>query len=339
MRSMQAALAVVVASALAVGQSTVRVSVATGGGEANAPGPYGSTDACVSSNGRYVAFQSDATNLAPGSVNGTDNIFLRDLTLGTTECVSVGVTPSISGDGRIIAFDYGDIFALDRQTGITTDIGPGDSPAVSADGDSVAFASAGDVLIWNRAPGTIQVVPHGAGTVCSHPSLSGDGRFVGFDLHRFYLARVMLYDRATGATEYVSSPSTHFWSGGSSISSDGRYVAFGSQGGNGLDYVYIRDRLLGTSRRVAQGYRSSIAGNGRFVAFDNVNPMNPYSGDVFLFDQVSGQVTTVSRGGNSGSLGSTVSVDGRVISFSSIATNLVPGDTNGVSDIFARLTP
>ena len=69
----------------------------------------------ISADGRYVAFHSDASNLVPGDTNGLVDIFVHDRDTGTTERVSVSSggtqgnaeseNPSISADGRYVAFD------------------------------------------------------------------------------------------------------------------------------------------------------------------------------------------------------------------------------------------
>jgi len=87
-----------------------RFSVATGGAQGN----KGSFTPSVSADGRYVAFASEATNLVPGDTNGATDIFVHDRETGRTVRVSVpsrggqingdSWTPSISGDGRYVAF-------------------------------------------------------------------------------------------------------------------------------------------------------------------------------------------------------------------------------------------
>jgi Tol biopolymer transport system component len=120
--------------------STERVNVAAGG--VQAVGGHSFYPA-ISADGRYVAFVSDAANLVPGDTNNSWDIFLHDRQTGTTERVSVGgggsqadagsARPSISGDGRYVAFESGamnlvpgdtndvvDIFVHDRRTNKTT---------------------------------------------------------------------------------------------------------------------------------------------------------------------------------------------------------------------------
>jgi Tol biopolymer transport system component len=69
----------------------------------------------MSSDGRYVVFQSSATNLVAGATNGLGNIFVRDMVAGTTVLASIwtngnqlwGCTsPVITPDGRYVAFIY-----------------------------------------------------------------------------------------------------------------------------------------------------------------------------------------------------------------------------------------
>src|SRR3990172_5886825 len=119
--------------------ATERVSVSSAGGQGSGGHSY---EPSVSDDGRYVAFRSHATNLVAGDTNGTDDVFVRDRQTGVTVRVSVdssGVQgnggsyePSVSGDGRYVAFRsvasnlvpgddnaVQDIFVHDRQTGAT----------------------------------------------------------------------------------------------------------------------------------------------------------------------------------------------------------------------------
>ena len=162
--------------------STIRVSVDSGGGEADGD----SNSPSISADGRYVAFDSDATDLVGSDNNGKFDIFVHDLQTGTTIRVSVDSgggeangdsnSPSISGDGRYVAFESSapdlvssdnngkvDIFVHDRDAdgnGIYDEVGGistvrvslvtgggegnGDSSAPSissSDGKYVAFDS------------------------------------------------------------------------------------------------------------------------------------------------------------------------------------------------------
>jgi Tol biopolymer transport system component len=149
-----------------------------------------------------------------------------------------------------------------------------------------------------------------------------------------------------------------------SISADGRYVAFFSHASNlvpgdtnnTLD-VFVHDRLTGQTTRVSvasdgtegngDSFVGSISADGRYVAFaswaSNLVPGDTNGrSDIFVHDRVTGQTTRVSVAsdgteGNGDSWGCpSISADGRYVAFASWASNLVPGDTNGRSDIFVH---
>jgi Tol biopolymer transport system component len=155
---------------------TTRVSVSGSGAQANGD----SFAPALSSDGRYVAFSSAATNLVDGDTNDANDIFIRDRQSNTTTRVSVGFDgsqanggsdqPSLSGDGRLVAFtstasnivngdvnNLRDAFVYDRQTGTAVNVSvdsngvQGDlessSPVLSADGKFVAYQSFADNLI------------------------------------------------------------------------------------------------------------------------------------------------------------------------------------------------
>src|SRR5262249_41436613 len=104
--------------------ATERVSVDSAGNEADAESPG---DVALSADGRFVAFQSAADNLVAGDVNKVTDIFVHDRATGATERVSVdsnggeangkSLTPSISGDGSLVAFgsDATDLVANDTN--------------------------------------------------------------------------------------------------------------------------------------------------------------------------------------------------------------------------------
>jgi Tol biopolymer transport system component len=152
-----------------------------------------------------------------------------------------------------------------------------------------------------------------------------------------------------------------------SISADGRYVAFSSLASNlvpgdtnGKQDIFVHDRLTGQTTRVSvasdgtQGNGdsdfASISADGRYVAFSSL-ASNLVAGDtngtwdVFVHDRLTGQTTRVSVAsdgtqGNEDSIGVEISADGRYVAFTSLASNLVAGDTNGTWDVFVhdRLT-
>jgi Tol biopolymer transport system component len=206
-------------------------------------------------------------------------------------------------------------------------------------------------------------------------SVSADGRYVVFEATAGNLvlddtngvADIFVRDRLLNITTRVSVNDLGWQANNAStsprISGDGRYVAFISLANNlvGTDTnstadVFVRDRLLGTTRRVSvatggtQSNGSSgspaISADGRYVAFTSW-ANNLVSGDtntrtdIFVHDRVLGATSRVSVNG-AGAQGDadsdvpSLSGDGRYVAYASAATNLVSADTNGAIDIFVR---
>jgi Tol biopolymer transport system component len=206
------------------------------------------------------------------------------------------------------------------------------------------------------------------------PVLSAAGRFVAFTSRAGNLVPgdtngrqdVFVRDRQKGTTARVSvgtgdgQGNRESWEG--ELSADGRFVAFTSFARNlvpgdtnGFTDVFVRDRQTGTTERVSVGaggqgdHESShpaLSADGRFVAFgsfaSNLVPGDTNdSWDVFVRDRRTGRtervsVSTGSGQGRGGSSSPTLSADGRFVAFHSHASNLVPGDTNGRSDVFVH---
>jgi Tol biopolymer transport system component len=208
------------------------------------------------------------------------------------------------------------------------------------------------------------------------PAVSAGGRFVAFASDASNLVArdtnddtdVFVRDRRSGTTERVSvgrnGSQGNDESYAPSISADGRFVAFVSYADNLVagDFnvsadVFVRDRRTGTTVRVSGGVGRSeadsnslfaaISADGRFVVFvshaDNLVPGDTNDrADVFVIDGRTGRTERVSvaRSGAQGNKDSlfpiAISAGGRFVAFPSDASNLVPGDTNGVADVFVR---
>lgn len=340
---------------------TERVSVDSAGAEAN----NGSYESVISDDGRFVAFRSVATNLVPSDTNAVSDVFVHDRQTGATERVSLTNTggqasnssyePAISSDGRYVAFRSratnlvtgdsnatDDIFVRDRQTGTT---------------ERVSVTSAG-------------AQSNGASY---EPAISGDGRYVVFRSVASNLVAgddnavqdIFWHDRQTGATERVSVTSAGIQATNNSyepaISGDGRYAAFRSRAadlvagdGNLRDDIFVHDTQTGVTKRVSvdsagnEGNGNSsypdLSSDGRFVVFrsdgSNLVPNDTnFQGDAFVRDRRTGvtvRVSVDSSGGeaNGASDYPTLSSDGRLVAFQSLATNLVTDDTNGLADAF-----
>jgi Tol biopolymer transport system component len=216
----------------------------------------------ITADGRYVVFESWATNLVPGDANGTADVFLHDMLTGSTTLISAGpggvqgngasLHPVITPDGRFVAFwswasnfivgdtnGFADVYVLDRATSLLRRASVSTGGA-EADVDVASyFATSSDV-----------------------PAISEDGRFVAFDSYATTLVAgdtngkldVFVHDMASGETMRVdvstSGEQTNDHSGAMSISADGRYVSFGSYATNLVSGdanlkpdVFLRDRL------------------------------------------------------------------------------------------------
>ncbi len=340
-----------------------RCSVSSSGEQGNKlSGLYG---VAISAYGRYVAFGSRATNLVAVDTNGQSDVFVRDLVLGTTEMVSVdsagiqgdgaSVHPALSADGRFVAF-----------TSLSTNLVPGDT-----NGQFDAFVHDRATGITERV--SVDANGGEVHDPSYRPSISADGRFVAFESLSSDLVPgdtnlawdVFVKDRSTGAIERVSLDSSGVqgndasWDG--TISSDGRYVVFSSyatnlvaRDGNGDLDVFVRDRVLGTTERVSVGsdgtegdhasYAGQMSADDRYVTFTssamNLSPVAA-SGlpHVYVHELASGTTTLVSEGiggadADGSSSTSSISANGRYISFQSNASNVVTGDTNGSTDVF-----
>jgi Tol biopolymer transport system component len=207
------------------------------------------------------------------------------------------------------------------------------------------------------------------------PSLSADGRCVLFSSAATNLAAgdpdatddAFVRDLWNGTTEMVSVDSNGVHADGrsraNSISADGRFVTFESvagnlmaNDGNGDSDIFVRDRLLGTTTPVslssagAQGNGNSVVSvlslDGRWVAFRS-RANNLVAGDtngewdIFLRDLWNGTTERVNLGpsgaqAHGDSYTTSVSADGRFVLFSSLASDLVPGDVNNERDVFVR---
>ena len=361
----------------------------------------------ISATGRYVSFQSAATNLGAGITSGNQQIYERDTCIGAPAGCVPGTIPisvtyngnpvdngsldsSVSGDGRYVAFDsmasnivaseptfcapYSCAYLQDTCIGATPECTP----------NTIVVSS---LLNGQPAAGGI-------------PTISPDGRYVGYNstgtspgINNVYLTdtcngapvgcatSTMLISQSTSGT--VGDELSAF----QDVSSGGRYVSFVSGAKNLVSTttnannpdLFLRDTCLGvptgcspttsqedvsTAGIPANGGAIDISSNppissdGRFLAFStlaqNLVSQNVNGhGDVYLRDTCNGAAapctpsTEIASLGNDGSISNagenhpSMSATGRFIAFASLANNLVPGDTfpiDGWKDIFVRDT-
>jgi hypothetical protein len=349
--------------------SLSRVSISTEGVEGSTIS-IGSIS--ISDDGRYVAFDSQASNLVNGDTNGQTDVFVRDthnnvttrvslITNGMEQANGYSYGPSISADGRYVAFTSAannlvsgdingkaDIFVRDTQTNTTTlvslatDGSQGNAnsltPAISADGRYVVFYSLASNLVSGDTNGLADIFLR--------------------DIQTHTTIRVSL---ATDGTQGNAAPDYNDLS----LSADGHYVIFKSNASNLVNGdtnerndIFLRDIQTNTTTRVSlatdgtQGnsfvYGFTISADGRYVVFASasnnvVSSDTNGKDDIFVRDILTNITTRVSLatdGGqtNDSSSNPSISANGRYVVFQSYASNLVSGDTNGKADIFVRDT-
>jgi Tol biopolymer transport system component len=344
-------------------QTTEQIDVSSEGLQSNSGIE---TALALSANGRFVAFSALATNLAPDNQPfNLQDIFLRDRIAGSTEVVSlnsggiqsngISIEPSVSADGRFVAF-----------TSDATNLVPGDTNQCFNNLLDVTFqpGDCPDVFVRDRVTGSterVSIASNGqqANDQSSVPVISADGRYVFFIslASNFYpgdrpvSAELFMHDRQTGTTDRILRPAAL---GDYTITPDARYLAYLGLGSTGYYAVYVFDRQTGTNELVSvprsgrmldgYSYNPAISADGRYVAFVSyattliAGDANGRA-DVFVRDRVARTTERISvsslgaeANGDSFSYpfpsSVAMSADGRFISFSSTASNLVPGDTN-----------
>jgi hypothetical protein len=258
----------------------------------------------------YVAFRSDATTLVANDFNATSDVFVRDVTAGTTWRASTDSTgvegngpsrhPSVGNDGTALHVAY--------ESDADNLINPDDVNGLT------------DVFVTTRA-----IAGGAVGTVLASRSSNkqGDGRS--------YEPAIA----ATGAKVAFTTDATNL---------------AGLSDTNGVADVVLRDLSAYTTRisiGTARSDSPSLSADGRWVAFrsfasDIVSGDTNGVRDVFVHDTLDGSevrvsVTSADLQATGRSYQPAVSGNGQYVSYHSEATDLVGGDTNGVTDVFVRL--
>lgn len=282
-----------------------------------------SNDCTISADGRYVCFDSSASDLAPGDSNGGLDVFVRDLQTRVTTLVSANPAgnsqsgfsrnATMTPDGHFVAF-----------TSTAPDLVAGYQSAGGARAlflrDLRAPPNTATQLVSTLTGGTTL----GVEVTDDPPDLSADGRFVVFTCNDFLVPAdqngtqdVYVRDTQLRVTELVSTNAAGTGSGNSgssapAISADGRYVAFNSFGtdlvagmadtNNGSD-VFLRDRTSRATKLVSVNAAGTAAGNG------------------FTFQSTP-----------------SISTDGRYVAFASRATDLTPGVSGTQLNAYVRDT-
>ena len=333
---------------------TIRVNVSVDAGPPNS----GAIMPDISADGRYVAFVSPASNLVPEDTDqegvGGYDVFVRDLQTRITRQISVtsdgqdgngdSWAPSISGDGRFIAF-----------RSAATNLVPDDTNERH------------DTFVFDQQTGAIERIESSG-----NPVISDDGRFVAIHGYRNDYQGAYLFDRASDTVERVdlsndgTLPSGELFSSvPRALSSDGRYVAFTSDASELMpespdsplfEHVFVRDRQDGVTEHISVSsdgiqYRPhgdvEISSGGQFVVFAaRAIPRLPGQStgypNIYMRDRDRDTTIRVSIAIGNGipdswCLTPTISEDGRFVAFASGASNLVPGDDNNRVDVFAAI--
>lgn len=336
-------------------QRTTRASVTADGRQANGP----SYSPSMSVDGRWLAFVSSASNLVPGDRNGVADVFLKDLATGRLRRISNGLggdeadgpsnTPFVSLFGEWVTFDS-----------TATNLARGDGNGLR------------DAFIWHRASGRIEriappAVPDDWTTQLvawtEHASISYDGRFVAYlattkrarpgapeapdppvtaPVHllpeppdQVVTADVWLHDRVRDERRKVRWPLRdgrfRHLAANPQIAADGRRVVF--EAWSVVDTPSVVAFAAPREPLTVPTERSAVVEPDVLAA----NPVDVRN--ILVYDRGSGVVYSVTRNSygfnaDGDSANPQISSEGHVITFSSSATNLVPGDTNGAPDIF-----
>ena len=338
------------------------LSLVSHAGPAGKAGNGPSMDPSLSADGRFLAFDSAATDL-----NGAAGVFLYDAVAGTLRRIAPGTAPTISGDGGTVAF-------FSAETALV----PG----------QVDTNAAEDVFLFDRGTGAITLVSHAASSPTTAASsgsssdlggalaVSPDGRWTAFlsnatDVVAGQAAvpgpAVFLFDRTSGQVILVSrggsptlprgDPSLH-----PSLSADGRFVAFESEN-VGVANVFLFDRdagvvfqlsvVPGTGSSSPQdfSYGPAVSADGSRVAFYSgrtdlqagVSDLNGGEDVVLCDTTLRGYAYATLHAPGEPSLTADadsrlrgISGDGRYVLFESAAANLVAGQSDGYgqSDVF-----
>lgn len=324
--------------------TTVCASVAPDG----SPADFNSNNPSLSADGRYLAFQSLASNLVAGDTNSQSDIFVRDLQTGITTRMpgSAGFAhrPSISADGKVVAYINGSNASVyNFNTNTTTNVNvdsngvPGNSSCdrvtISPNGQFVVFASFSSNLGAVDTNNITDVFLHDLQTHVTTPISVTPAGVAGNSLGQFGTVT------ADGSTVFFYSASSNLVSGDT----------------NSVEDIFVRDVVKGITTRIsvappaqAAGASSvpSISADGQRVAFASTatnlvgSDANGVS-DIFVRDLETGtnlrvSVSSANAEGDGASSSGMISANGKFVAFTSAATNLVAGDTNAVGDVFVR---
>ncbi len=293
-----------------------RISTTTSGAEAN----ESSSSPHFSPDGRFVVFESSATNLIVGDTRDDRDIFLKDLSIGTVTRISTtsngaqanndSLNPQFSPDGCFVVFES-----------MATNLVDGDDSNRSTD-IFLKNLVTGAITRLSTPVGAVEVPQFGRQFDSSDARFSPDGHYVVF---------------ASRAPSLVTGDTN-----------------------NTINDIFLKDLTTGAVTRLSTAANGNAANDdsfnpqfspdGHFMVFessasnldgDGTSTTDRDSRDIFLKNLTTGAVTRLSNGSggtetNGDSSNPQFSSDGRYVVFQSRASNLVGGDTNGQTDIFLK---
>ncbi|GMV28300.1 MAG: hypothetical protein AMXMBFR59_04250 [Rhodanobacteraceae bacterium] len=351
--------------------STQRISVRTDGSPLSTYPNLSDSDA-LSADGRFVLMNVyEAAD--PADTNGQPDGYLFDSQDGSVRRVTLGI-----GNAQIAGFSLAAGLSRDAARVIyqahAADVIPGQPM-----GNPRAYVRelATDIVTHVTFRDGAEV----AGDSISAPVMASNGsvvvaatlngNFVTGD--RNDMSDIIRQDGLTSASQRLTAPmagsavaagnhDSGSYVQGVAASADARFVAFGSLASNlvpgdlnGVNDIFVRDRLLGTTERVSvysngsEGFCGSFGANisddGRYVVFYSCTPFDLATPslrmDVYRHDRLTHTTSLISRAlgdtaANGFSTHPALSADGRIVAFASCASDLVAIDLNGLCDIFVR---
>jgi hypothetical protein len=328
----------------------------------------------IDGTGRYVVFESTATNLVANiSTNGLNQVYRKDTVTGEVNLVSsessnlqaannASFSPAISDNGRFVVFQS----AATNLSSITT-------------------GGILQVYIKDLTDGSIELVSRNingtaGNATATNAVVSNDGRYVAFQSGATNLStlsnngavQIYLKDMADESVDMVSRETTltggaNGLSANADISNDGRFVVFESNATNlvspqttNINRVYLVDMndpdtiepvSVDANGADAQGssFNPAVSNDGRYVVFESNaanldvdTPDNNNATDIFLRDRSTPSTTLVSinpvtgESADNTSTNPAISGDGIYIAFQSSAGDIVVGDNPGIVDIYVR---
>lgn len=326
-------------------------------------------NADIDATGRYIVFESEASNLATiATTLNRSHIYRKDTVTGEVLLVSSDKTglveannnaynPAISSNGRYVVFES----LADNLDGNTN--GVQQIYLKDLDNNNIVIASR-----------NVSGVPDNGLSGASNASVSDDGRYVLFqtsdaDMSALNSSIVQIYlkDMNTGTVEMISRSSTNVAgndvSGNPDMNPDGTHIVFESSASNlttsnSLKHIYYVDKSAAThsveqislsttgAEATADCNQPSVSDDGSMITFDTVATLDSFDtggfNDVYLryrplqFTKLVSVNPNTGSSGNGHSSNAHINGDSNYVAFESLASDLVIGDAVGIKDIFVR---